>query len=135
MFPHNDEGRAEILTCYDLADLSEIADHGCSSGVCSEHIYYADTISFFDKYEAEVLDLIHIRYGTDELVSIFKRSEADYDMYRNECTWLFIENVAQDHIMELEQMESDQDATIAEYVSTNAYNMANSLTDTRYALS
>ena len=135
MFPHNDEGRAEILTCYDLADLSEIADHGCSSGVCSEHIYYADTISFFDKYEAEVLDLIHIRYGTDELVSIFKRSEADYDMYRNECTWLFIENVAQDHIVELEQMESDQDATIAEYVSTNAYNMANSLTDTRYALS
>ena len=135
MFPHNDEGRAEILTCYDLSDLSEIADHGCSSGVCSEHIYYADTISFFDKYEAEVLDLIHIRYGTDELVSIFKRSEADYDMYRNECTWLFIENVAQDHIMELEQMESDQDATIAEYVSTNAYNMANSLTDTRYALS
>ena len=135
MFPHNDEGRAEILTCYDLATLTEIADHGCSSGVCSEHIYYADTISFFDKYEAEVLDLIHIRYGTDELVSIFKRSEADYDMYRNECTWLFIENVAQDHIMELEQMESDQDATIAEYVSTNAYNMANSLTDTRYALS
>ena len=135
MFPHNDEGRAEILTCYDLADLSEIADHGCSSGVCSEHIYYADTISFFDKYEGEILDLIHIRYGTDELVSIFKRSEADYDMYRNECTWLFIENVAQDHIMELEQMESDQDATIAEYVSTNAYNMANSLTDTRYALS
>ena len=135
MFPHNDEGRAEILTCYDLATLTEIADHGCSSGVCSEHVYYADTISFFDKYEGEILDLIHIRYGTDELVSIFKRSEADYDMYRNECTWLFIENVAQDHIMELEQMESDQDATIAEYVSTNAYNMANSLTDTRYALS
>ena len=125
MFPHNDEGRAEILTCYDLATLTEIADHGCSSGVCSEHIYYADTISFFDKYEAEILDLIHIRYGTDELVSIFKRSEADYNMYRNECTWLFIENVAQDHVMELEQMEEDQDAIIGDYmkqeVSNNGY--------------
>ena len=143
MFPHNDEGRAEILTCYDLATLTEIADHGCSSGVCSEHVYYADTISFFDKYEGEILDLIHIRYGTDELVSIFKRSEADYDMYRNECTWLFIENVAQDHIMELEQMESDQDAMIGSYLEpvdklaedfkALGYNHPGSMTDSRYA--
>ena len=143
MFPHNDEGRSEILTVYDLADLSEIADHGCQSGVCSEHIYYADTIAFFDKYEGEILDLIHIRYGTDELVSIFKRSEADYDMYRNECTWLFIENVAQDHIMELEQMEEDQDAMISSYLEpvnklaedfkALGYNHPGTMTESRYA--
>ena len=62
MFPHNDEGRAELLTCYETETLQEIASHGCSSGVCSEHIYYGDTIAFFDKYEGEILDLIHERY-------------------------------------------------------------------------
>ena len=135
MFPHNDEGRAEILTVYNLADLTEIADHGCQSGVCSEHIYYADTIAFFNKYEGEILDLIHIRYGTDELVKMFEKSEACYDMYRNECTWCFIENVAQDHIMELEQMEADQDATIEQFMSTDGYNHPSTMTDARYALS
>ena len=138
MFPHNNEGRDSILETYDLETIASIADNGCESGLCSQHVYYADTIGFFEKYEGEVLDLIHVRYGTDELVEIFKRSEACYDMYRNECTWLFIENVAQDHVMELEQMEEDQDSVIGEYmknIGTNAHDMARSLTDTRYALS
>ena len=125
MFPHNNEGRDSILETYDLETIASIADNGCESGLCSQHVYYADTIGFFEKYEGEVLDLIHVRYGTDELVEIFKRSEACYDMYRNECTWLFIENVAQDHVMELEQMEEDQDAIIGDYmkqeVSNNGY--------------
>ena len=125
MFPHNNEGRDSILETYDLETIASIADNGCESGLCSQHVYYADTIGFFEKYEGEVLDLIHVRYGTDELVEIFKRSEACYDMYRNECTWLFIENVAQDHVMELEQMEEDQAAIIGDYmkqeVSNNGY--------------
>tara|TARA_R100000781_G_scaffold11988_1_gene10810 strand:+ start:136 stop:600 length:465 start_codon:yes stop_codon:yes gene_type:complete len=151
MFPHNNEGRDSLLETYDLETITSIADNGCESGVCSQHIYYADTIGFFEKYEAEVLDLIHVRYGTDELVEIFKRSEADYDMYRNECTWLFIENVAQDHVMELEQMQEDQDAVIADYmkqeISNNGYtlddlkqydvgdgyNSPYTMTDSRYA--
>ena len=103
MFPHNNEGRNQLLKDYDQEQLQSIADNGCKSGVCSEHIWYADTIAFFDKYEAEILDLIHVRYGVDELVSIFKRSEACYDMYRNECCWLFIENVACDVITSLEE--------------------------------
>ena len=147
MFPHNNEGRDSILETYDLETIASIADNGCESGLCSQHVYYADTIGFFEKYEGEVLDLIHVRYGTDELVEIFKRSEACYDMYRNECTWLFIENVAQDHVMELEQMEEDQDAIIGDYmkqeVSNNGYvldelnkagyNAPGSMTDLRYA--
>ena len=76
MFPHNNEGRDKLLSTYDVQTLQEIVNNSCSSGVCNEHIYYVDTIAFFDKYEAEILDLIDIRYGTDELVSIFKRSEA-----------------------------------------------------------
>ena len=116
MFPHNNEGRNQLLKDYDQEQLQEIADHGCESGVCSEHIYYADTIAFFDKYEGEILDLIHVRYGVDELVSIFKRSEACYDMYRNECTWLFIENVATDVIIDNEESQFAEDQLIEDYM-------------------
>ena len=116
MFQHNNEGRNQLLKDYDQSQLQEIADHGCKSGVCSEHIYYADTIAFFDKYEGEILDLIHVRYGVDELVSIFKRSEADYDMYRNECTWLFIENVATDVVIDNEESQLAEDRLIEEYM-------------------
>ena len=84
--------------------------------MCSEHIYYADTVAFFDKYEGEILDLIHVRYGVDELVSIFKRSDACYEMYRNECTWLFIENVATDVVIDNEESEYAEDQLIEEYM-------------------
>ena len=116
MFPHNNEGRNHLLKDYDQETMQEIADHGCASGVCNEHIYYADTIAFFDKYEGEILDLIHVRYGVDELVSIFKRSEACYDMYRNECCWLFIENVATDVVIDNEESQLAEDRLIEEYM-------------------
>ena len=128
MFQHNNEGRNELLSTYDTETLSEVVNHGCKSGVCSEHIYYADTIAFFDKYEAEILDLIHIRYGVDTLVEIFKRSEACYDMYRNECCWLFIENVAQDVIESLENEQLSEDEMIEDYmtqsISNNGYTLS-----------
>ena len=122
MFPHNNEGRDQLLKDYDQEQMQEIASHGCQSGVCNQHIYYADTIAFFDKYEAEILDLFHVRYGTDELVEIFKRSEADYDMYRNECTWAFIENVAVDIVTTLEEEQLSQDEQIADYMKQEISN-------------
>ena len=127
MFQHNNEGRNQLLSTYDTETLQEIVNNGCESGVCSEHIYYGDTIAFFDKYEGEILDLIHVRYGVDELVSIFKRSEACYDMYRNECCWLFIENVAQDVIQTLEYEQQSEDEQIEDYmkqsISNNGYTL------------
>ena len=152
MFPHNNEGRNQLLKDYDQEQLQEIANHGCESGVCNEHIYYADTIAFFDKYEAEILDLIHVRYGVDELVSIFKRSEADYNMYRNDCCWFFIDNVATDVVIDNEESELAEDRLLEDYMkrteyrisadlhenvqdlqNLSVYNPPNSMTDSRYA--
>ena len=116
MFPHNNEGRNKLLSTYDVQTLQEIVNNGCESGVCSEHIYYDNTIAFFDKYEGEILDLIHERYGVDELVSIFKRSDACYDMYRNECCWMFIENVACDIVTSLEEEALSEDQLIESYM-------------------
>ena len=146
MFPHNNEGRDLLLREYDQEELQAIADHGCTSGVCFKHIYYGDTIAFFDKYEGEILDLIHVRYGVDELVSIFKRSDACYDMYRNECTWLFIENVACDVIIDNEESELRENEMIGDYMkelqqsaedlkNLSVYNPPNSMTLNRYSQS
>ena len=127
MFQHNNEGRNQLLKDYDQQQLQEIANNGCESGVCSEHIYYADTIAFFNKYEGEILDLIHVRYGVDELVSIFKRSEACYDMYRNECVWLFIENVATDVVIDNEESELAEDRLLEDYMKRSEYRISASL--------
>ena len=127
-FPHNNLGKDEIIKCYDLNQLTEIANHGCVTGVASEHIYYSDTIHFFSKHEAEILSTIEEQYGRDELYKLFEKSQACYDMYRNECTWMFIETVAQDVVNELEQIAEDEEKQIMEYMkpiepkdSTNFY--------------
>ena len=129
MFPHNNEGYDELVSTYDRECMQEIANHGCVSGVCSQHIYYADTIAFFDKYEGEILDLIHDRYGVDELVSIFKRSEACYDSYRNECTWLFVENVAIDVIFANIESQYAEDQLVEEYMKESISNNGYTLTE------
>ena len=134
-FPHNNEGRNQLLKDYDQETMQEIADHGCESGVCSKHIYYADTIAFFDKYEGEVLNLIQERYGVDTLVDIFKRSDACYDMYRNECCWMFIENVATDVITTLEEEQLSEDQLIESYMKEvpTGVNPPQSMTLNRYS--
>ena len=130
---NNSNAFNEIANTYDHETMQEIVNHGCVSGVCSQHIYYADTISFFDKYEAEILDLIHIRYGVDTLVDIFKEHDACYDAYRNDCCWLFIENVATDVVIEMEDMEEKENMMIEEYMKPMEVNPSKSMTLNRYS--
>ena len=84
----------EIKETYSLEDFQEIANHGCQSGVCSQHIYYGDTISFFEKYEDEITDYIESSYGTEFLVDLFKDADASLTHYKNSVTWCFIEMIA-----------------------------------------
>ena len=84
----------EILSTYDMDTLKEIANHGCGSGVCSQHIYYGDTIKFFDKYQDEVTDYFVDNYGTEFLTELFLKNECSLDYYKNDVTWAYIESVA-----------------------------------------
>jgi len=84
----------KILSVYDKEELKEIADHGCQSGVCSEHIYYADTISFYEEYEDELLDYITDNYGFEHLVKFFEESSGSLRHYKNSIVWCFIEMIA-----------------------------------------
>ena len=57
-FPHNNEGRKVITDIYDYETCKEIVNNGCVSGVCSQHIYYADVVTEMEKIEYEQNALI-----------------------------------------------------------------------------
>ena len=90
-----------IKDTYDYDTCKEIANHGCQSGVCSEHIYYGDTIGFFDEHEDEIVAFIIDSVGADGLGEILAKNDGDLDMYKNDCTWCFIEFVAMDVLDEV----------------------------------
>ena len=84
----------KILQTYNKEELKEIADHGCQSGVCSQHIYYGDTVQFYDTFETDIMDELVLNYGTEFLVDLFKDADACLDIYKNHVCWAFIEMVA-----------------------------------------
>ena len=89
-----ENARDYIKDTYELETLKEIANHGCQSGVCHEHIYYGDTVKFFDNNEDYIMDEIVLNYGTEFLVELFTDADACLDTYKNNVTWDFIELVA-----------------------------------------
>lgn len=121
----------EILDDYldkDLQVFNEIANHGCKSGICSKHIYYTDTISFFDKHEDEVVNYLAERLGEDYLTELFNQSR-DVGTYKNDCTWSFIEFIAMDVIDADREYEYQQDEVIGSYYAEPDYTLADSVTD------
>ena len=83
----------QIKEDYDYEDAKKIVNHGCQSGMCFKHIYYGDTIAFFDRYEDEIIEFIIDNFGNDVLLDLF--TDANYDLkgYKNDVTWAFIELV------------------------------------------
>ena len=106
----------EITKAYDLEQMQEIVNHGCASGVCSQHVYYADTISFFDKYEDEIYSEVEECYGVDTLVQLFTKANAYLDQYKNDAVWLYIEHVSSMVLITLEEEQFSEDALIASYM-------------------
>jgi len=105
-----------VKELYTFEELKEIADHGCQSGVCTQHIYYGHTVQFYDTYETDILDELTLNYGTEFLVDMFRDADADLTSYKNTVCWAFIELVAfeavEDEAVRLEQEE----AKIVEYM-------------------
>ncbi len=93
-----ENARDYIKDAYELETLKEIADHGCSSGVCSQHIYYGDTNRFYDQYEDEIVEHIESNYGTEFLVDLFRDADASLTYYKNAVCWAFIEMVAMEAV-------------------------------------
>jgi len=114
----------EVLKCYELEELQEIVNHGCQSGVCSQHIYYADTIKFFDTYEEEIVDYLTTNFGNDVLLDLFTKANFDLGCYKNNVTWAYIELIASQVVDTDNEMLSEFDGL----------NDAKSMNDRRYAM-
>ena len=91
-----------IKESYDLDTLREIVDHGCQSGVATNHIYYNQTVSFYDDNEEEIVEYVSDNFGTEYLVELFSNNDANLDCYKNDVVWCFIELVASQLIDEFE---------------------------------
>ena len=112
-----------IIDTYDYETCKEIVNHGCQSGVCSQHIYYGDTIKFFTKHPDEITEYIKDILGIEALKDIFDKNDGNLDMYMNDLTWTFIELVAMQVVDDYEDAVPDLEG----------YNPSRSMNESRYA--
>ena len=120
-----------IKDTYDYETCKEIVDHGCQSGVCSQHLRYVDTIRFFDEYEGEITDFVVDSAGSDFLGEVLAQHGGDLDAYKNDMTWAFIEFVAMDVVDNQYEQEHVEDEIIGSYL-TDGYNPERSMNPNRY---
>jgi len=97
------DGYDEVIATYDKDTMEQIVTHGCQSGVCSQHIYYGDTVKFFDTHEEEITDYFTDYYDADFLVNLFKDADAILTHYKNAATWAYIEAVCVDVLSEVDE--------------------------------
>ena len=125
-----------IIDTYDYEQCKEIVNHGCRSGVCSQHIYYGDTIEFFTKHPEEITEFIKDTLGVEALKDAFNKNDGNLDMYMNDLTWTFIELVAMHVVDDYEDAVSDLgdgDSYYEPWMEPSGVNPARSMTESRYA--
>jgi len=98
----------QIKSDYDYEDAKEIVNHGCESGVCFKHIYYADTVEFFNKYPDEITRYIIDTVGIECITDSFSRNDGDWDCHFNDLVWCFIELVAGEIVDEYESTTCEE---------------------------
>ena len=96
-----------IIDTYDYETCKEIVNHGCQSGVCTQHIYYGDTIKFFTKHPQEITEYIKDVLGVEALKDVFDKNDGNWDAHMNDLTWMFIELVAMSVVDDMEDAVTD----------------------------
>lgn len=124
----------EIRNTYSYEDAKEIVNNGCESGVCFKHIYYADTIGFFNKYPDEITRYVVDELSIEFLKDTLERHDGDLDGYLNDLTWAFIESVCFDIVEEYESTTCEElsNSDLLQYTMFGI-NPERSMTDSRYA--
>ena len=94
-----DEMIRDLKEVYDLQTCKEVVEHGCVSGVCHKHIYYSQTCSYYDLYEAEVLSIVMEAFGDNYPACLFVENDYDLVGYKNAMVWCAIECYAYDEVI------------------------------------
>jgi len=87
-----------IKNVYTIDELNDIVEHGCVSGCAHQHIYYTDTVSFYDQYSDDINDYIRDAIGSEFLTETFDNNEGNLTGYKNDIVWTFIELYAMELI-------------------------------------
>ena len=100
-----------IKNQYTIEELNDIVENGCASGCESNHIYYSDTVSFYDEYSDEIRDYIRDAIGSEFLTETFDNNEGYLKGYKNDIVWTFIELYAMELIdnIDNEELESSEE--------------------------
>ena len=112
-----------IKDTYDYETCKEIVEHGCVSGVAHDHIYYNDTLSFFDKYEDEMIEYIADTVGNETNQELWTRNSGNYPGYQNDVVWTYIELLASNYLEEIENNESVNHLKTVEFLKRNQRNL------------
>ena len=97
-----------VRDSYDIETLREIRDHGCESGVAHDHIYYKDTIKFFDEYEDEIVEYIADTLGGEFNEELWNNNPCNITGYKNDSAWCYVELVASHLIDEYEDTTQEE---------------------------
>ena len=108
-----------IKESYDIDTLREIVEHGCVSGIAHDHIYYADTLKFFNTYEDEITSYIVDNYGSEILLELFNNNDGYLNGYKNDLVWTFIELIASVIVEEYEDVTCQELCDLDEDVYPN----------------
>ena len=98
----------QIKSDYSYETAKEIVNHGCESGVCFKHIYYADTTGFFNKYPDEITRYIIDNVGIEVITNSFYHNDGNWDLHFNYLVWTFIELVAGQIVDEYESTTCEE---------------------------
>ena len=98
----------EIRKTYDYEDAKQIVSYGCQSGVCHKHIYYGDTVEFFNKFEDEITEYVNDNLGEDAVESIWTENVGHIRGYKNDLVWCFIESVCSDIVDDYESTTCEE---------------------------
>ena len=96
-----------IKNQYTIDELNDIVEHGCASGCAHNHIYYTDTVSFYDEHESDICDYITDAIGSEFLTETFDNNEGNLTGYKNDIVWTFIELYAMELIDNIDNEELD----------------------------
>ncbi len=102
-----------VKESYDIDTLREIVEHGCVSGVAHDHIYYSETLSFFDNYEDEIVEYITDMLGGESNEQIWIDNPCNIDGYKNDSVWVYVELVANQIICEYESTTNEELSDLA----------------------
>ena len=94
-----------IKNDYTIEELNDIVEHGCASGCANNHIYYKDTVSFYDQYSDDIVEYITDVIGSEFLTETFDNNEGNLTGYKNDIVWTFIELYAMELIDNIDNEE------------------------------